>query len=72
MNECKDCRYWRRQSGGSHAGKCELLSGPGLLGVARRAITTTPSSYYATVITAGDFGCADFTEKDLDETVAEE
>jgi hypothetical protein len=35
-------------------------------------MTTTSDNRYAAVITREDFGCADFAEKDLDETVAPE
>lgn len=69
MSACKDCRHWRR-NGKGHAGQCDLLSGPGLLGTSRRAMTTTADGRIATVITAADFSCADFAEKGLDETVA--
>lgn len=70
MNECRVCRYWRRQSAGT--GSCLLLSSEPRFEVSRRAIAIADHQRdSASLLTRPDFGCADFAEKGLDETVAE-
>lgn len=69
MNECKDCRFWNRNFGPmQHHGVCSLLSGVGVLGERRRAAAKGAGDV---LITRPDFGCSDWKEKPLEETVRE-
>jgi len=71
VGECKDCKWWGQQRS-SRVGVCRLMSSTPLLGVERRAQAIADhQNDSASVLTLSDFGCADFAEKPLDETVAE-
>lgn len=65
MSECKDCRFWKTDSPGDKVGRCSLISELGRMGEARRAMSTSA------VLTRQDFGCNDFQEHGLQETVPE-
>lgn len=64
-SECKDCLYWSPERPTAKVGTCKLLSEMGVMNVPRRAMSTSA------VLTREDFGCNDFAEKPLQETVAE-
>lgn len=70
MSQCKDCRWW--ESSNRTVGTCALLGSDPVFGIGHRAVAAAKNERDAAIlITAHDFGCNDFAEKPLEETVSE-